>query len=113
MKKLFLIFTFLIYSFSVFTEAGLFIFTHSENETVGALLDIPSETFSAKALQDTNEVSHCSGENCHIGHCHHVSTLSNHDIYSQHLQQILIGKLNMLKYQNPYLDGLERPPKHI
>ena len=113
MKKLFLIFTFLIYSLSIFSETGLFIRIHAETVAVVALSDISSDRLSANDFQDENESSHCAEESCHVGHCHHVSILSNHNIYPQHLQQVINGKLNLLSYQNPFLEGLKRPPKHI
>ena len=113
MKKLFLIFTFWIYIFSILTEAGLFSLNHTETEVVAVLSDISNETLVAKALQDANENSHCAEESCHVGHCHHVSTLLNRNFHEQHLKQILNGKLNLLSYQNPFLDGLKRPPRRI
>lgn len=108
-----MIFTFLIYLLSIFTEAGLFSLIHTETEVEAALSDISNENFTAKAVQNANESSHCAEESCHVGHCHHVSTLSNRTFQEQHLQQILNGKLNLLSYQNPFIDGLKRPPRRI
>lgn len=113
MKKLFLILTFLIYIFSIVTEAGLFSFLHADTKAEVVMSEISSDTLSVKALKSDNKNSHCAEESCHVGHCHHVSILVNRYVYDQYLQQVLNDQLNLLSYQNPFLEGHKRPPIHV
>lgn len=114
MKKVILILTFTFYIFSIFTEAGFFN-SHAEvtsstiyKKLISEELEI-SDTISS---QSASQESHCAKDVCHIGHCHHTSTLENLNIKptSSRLSKYNLSILTVPL--NPFLDGLKRPPRN-
>lgn len=82
MKKTTLFLTFLIYTFSIFTEAGImssFIFEKTLNnhsyQAIEVSLKQAQNSFSG-ITEHSEKSGHCEGSICHIGHCHHVLMVS-------------------------------------
>ena len=113
MKKTLFILTFMIYLFSIVAEAGVFSsHSESENANYGVSYNV-EKTQTQQLTKNCSDLASgsCPETNCHVGHCHHTSTLG---------QFLINPNLNNLsKYNssvfatplNPYLDGLKRPPR--
>lgn len=100
--------------FSIFAEAGIFN-SHSSSTTIkqklsNNLMATKGTTFLNN--YHSNQDNHCAEDTCHIGHCHHTSTLSqsnldpNSDQFCKYNLSALIAPLN------PFLDGHKRPPRN-
>lgn len=113
MKKTFFLLTFLIYLFSIVAEAGVF---SSHSETEKANYGVSYKVEKKETQQLVNNCSDlaggsCPDTNCHVGHCHHTSTLGQLSL-NPNLNKL--SKYNSCVFTiplNPYLDGLKRPPR--
>lgn len=120
MKKTTLILTFLIYTFSVFAEAGIISSFLSEK----SFDNHSSQSASISTKQVNNSVTNTNGDSedsghceesichiCHIGHCHHVSTAAFAAPSSPvNLSNIFSRKPNLV-IAHDYSNKLKRPPR--
>ena len=82
-----------------------------EKKSVITLSDSPGDIPNEHDLLVDSDCSKCAGETCDVGHCHHTATLLARNFYEPDFRQILNSKLNSRSYQNPFLEGIKRPPK--
>lgn len=117
MKKNFLIFTALIYLFSIFAELGIFDSFHFDTQTkISSKLDssvkvLKQSDESKKLVGRNNDLGDCTESTCHTGHCHHISTFSNQtsmtftDFIEDH--EFSLG----INYSFQFTRGIKRPPR--
>jgi len=117
MKKTTLILTFLIYTFSVFAEAGIVSSFLSEksfdnHSTQSASISTKQVNNSVTSTNgDSEDGGHCEESICHIGHCHHVSTAAFAAPFSPiDISNIFSRKPN-LGTAHDYSNKLKRPPR--